>query len=208
MPAMARCGRAGWQVKLEKNVGDVALYGVLAQPQRLRDGGVTEPVGDARQHLAFARAQRFEAWCARDAAMRLQMLLGHDGEQPQISIDALDHFAAALDEMQARTRHQILDDAGDQHFAGRGLRRNPLRDVEGEAAGQVVANLDLAGMNSGCDPQLQRLGGVPQRHRTANGAHRAVEPGTDFSADPDRMAAMACDDVGRYAAEPIDARGP
>ncbi len=64
-------GRAGREIKLEKNICDVALDGVLAQPQPPRDDAVAEPIGNESQHFPFAGSQDIGCRHARGTLHRV-----------------------------------------------------------------------------------------------------------------------------------------
>src|SRR5690606_39374825 len=59
---IARCGvrhggRAAWQGEAGENVGDVAVYAVLAQSEGRRDVAVASPLGDEPEDLGLPRRE-------------------------------------------------------------------------------------------------------------------------------------------------------
>ena len=55
-----RCSRARAQPELPKDVGDVAVHGVLAQNEARRDVAIRQSLGDEIEHLQLASAQSRE----------------------------------------------------------------------------------------------------------------------------------------------------
>ena len=137
------------------------------------------------------------------------MLLDHDRQEPQRACHALDRRVPALDEMQAGTRDQIVDDAGHQHLAGGGAGRHALGHVQSETRDRSVADIDLAGMHAGRERKLELFRGLLERECAADRPRAPVEARPDrFAARFDQMTAVAGDGLRRLFAQAIDALMP
>ena len=85
---------------------------------------------------------------------------------------------------------EILDGARDEHLARLGERRDARAEVDGEALGAGVGELDLARVEAGADLEAEPAHRVADRAGTADRARRAVEGGEEAVAgEPHLLAA-------------------
>src|SRR3954470_3462762 len=96
-------------------------------------------------------------------------------EQAPLAGHALELVRAAVGELEAGADHEVLDRAGDEHLAGRGLGADASADVHGHAADVVSHHLDLAGVQTGANVEAERLHSLGRRRRAADRSGRAVE---------------------------------
>src|SRR5205807_2060345 len=95
----------------------------------------------------------------------------HGCVQLPLAGHALETVDTPLVELEARAGDEVDDGLGHEHLPRPGLGRDPLADVDGDAADVAAPQLDLAGVDAG--PHVD-----PQRpHRVADGEGAAHGPG-------------------------------
>src|SRR6266536_3596783 len=88
-------------------------------------------------------------------------------------------MAAALLELQARTRDQVAHGARDEHLVGIRQGADPRRDVNRHPADVVAHHLTLAGVKAGASRDAKCPGGSDDRLRAADAPGRTVEGGEE-----------------------------
>ena len=82
---------------------------------------------------------------------------------------------AALPELKLRTRHEILNRAGNEHLAGEGRRRDARPDVHGDPGHLLADDLALARMNAGSDLDAEAPHAVADRAGATDSLRRPLE---------------------------------
>jgi len=176
----------------------VPLHGVIAQPQPFRDRRITHPISDQREHFAFARAQGVEAGRLAGARHWFEVLFSHYRKQAQSAFDPLDWHVAALVEAQSGTGHQIGDDTGDQHVAGRRARDDLFGNVGGKTHDGIAMNFDFTSVDGGSEPDPKAVGKIAERDRAAHRAGGPIETRDKlFYPGSAGLAAIARDNIAR-----------
>src|SRR6266446_1366998 len=86
-------------------------------------------------------------------------------------------MSASLAEAETRPGDQILDGSRYQHLARPGERRDARGDVDGDALHVVAGDLDLAGVQTTADLNVQGPDRLGNGARATHGTRRAVEGG-------------------------------
>src|SRR5207244_6956498 len=82
---------------------------------------------------------------------------------------------SAVLELDAGSRHQVLDGLRDKHLAGAGVRGDACTRVDRDPPNRSVCELDLAGVDSGSHFEAERPDALRDRSCAAEGSGRSVE---------------------------------
>jgi hypothetical protein len=93
--------------------------------------------------------------------------------------DALELGAPTVLEVQAGAGGEVPDDAGDEHFAGSGLRRDPGADADRSSSHLVADELHLAGVYPCPDIEAEVADGADRSVGTGDRARGAVKRGEE-----------------------------
>src|SRR5882724_10673050 len=96
-------------------------------------------------------------------------------EETPLPGHAAEVVGATIHEAQARAGDQILHGAGDEDLAGRGARRHPSPDVDGNAPHIVAHQLALARVQPGPDLDPERADAFANGAGAADRARRSVK---------------------------------
>src|SRR5205823_12374200 len=96
-------------------------------------------------------------------------------EETPLSGHAAEVVGSTIYEAQARARDQVLHGAGDEDLAGRGARRHPGPDVDGNAPHIVAHQLALARVQPGPDLDPERADAFANGAGAADRARRSVK---------------------------------
>jgi glycerol uptake facilitator-like aquaporin len=132
--------------------------------------------GGLRGHVARAGQERPAGRRARRLARSVHLV-----EVP-LTRDAAELVGSAVPEVDARPHDEVLDGAGDQHLARRGLVEHAGADVDGEPADVVADHLALARVESGADLDAELTHGPLDRLGRAYRPGRPVERRQDAGA--------------------------
>src|SRR5947207_3157402 len=98
-----------------------------------------------------------------------------DAEQPPGSGHAPEFVVALVEEFDVRTGDEVSDGPGHEHFASRSAGRNTLPDVNRDPCDVVTAHFDLPGVHTGSNLDANRMDGIADRARAADGAGGTVK---------------------------------